>query len=83
MKYEVIKNFVDSEDKNKKYQVGDSYPNPANKKVNEQRVSELLSADNKLGYAVIKPVEETKKVEATQAVEGIKTTEKKVEKKQD
>lgn len=60
MKYEVIKNFVDSQDKNKKYQVGDLYPHPANKKISDQRISELLSPDNRLGYAVIKRVKEEK-----------------------
>lgn len=61
MKYEVIKNFVDSQDKNKKYQVGDSYPHPTNKKISDRRLSELLSSNNKLGYPVIKEVEEEKK----------------------
>jgi hypothetical protein len=61
MKYEVIQNFVDSQDKNKKYKVGDHYPTPGNKKISEDRLTTLLSADNKLGQPVIREIVETKK----------------------
>jgi hypothetical protein len=60
MKYEVIKDFVDSEDKNKKYKVGDFYPFPANKKINEDRLAKLLSTDNKLRQPVIQEIIEEK-----------------------
>jgi hypothetical protein len=60
MKYEVIQNFVDSQDKNKKYKVGDSYPTPGNKKISEERLASLLSADNKIGQPVIREIVETK-----------------------
>lgn len=61
MKYEVIRDFVDSQDKNKKYKVGDSYPQPANKKISGERLAELLSSDNKLGQPVIREVETKEK----------------------
>jgi hypothetical protein len=48
MKYEVIHDFIDSQDKRKKYKVGDPFPNPVNKKISEKRLASLLSADNKL-----------------------------------
>lgn len=61
MKFEVIYNFTDSQDKNKKYKVGDSYPTPANKKISEERLASLLSADNKLGRPVIREIAKTEK----------------------
>ena len=62
MKYEVIKDFIDSQDKNKKYKVGDFYPNPANKKISEDRLNSLLSSDNKLKEAVIQEREEKQEI---------------------
>lgn len=61
MKFEVIQDFIDSQDKRKKYVVGDSYPNPANKKISEERLASLLSADNKLGRPVIREIAKTEK----------------------
>jgi hypothetical protein len=58
MKYEVIYNFIDSQDKRKKYKVGDTYPNPINKKISEERLASLLSADNKLRQPVIRKIVE-------------------------
>ena len=60
MKYEVIRDFVDSQDKNKKYKVGDSYPTPGNKKISEERLASLLSADNNIRQPVNREVEERK-----------------------
>jgi hypothetical protein len=60
MKYEVIKDFIDSQDKNKKYKVGDSFPFPANKKISEERLATLLSTDNKLKTPVIQEIIEEK-----------------------
>lgn len=56
-KYKVIHDFTDLKDKNKVYRVGDTYPNPVNKKVNDERIEELSSSDNKLGSPVIKEEE--------------------------
>ena len=56
-KYVVIKDFTDLKDRGKIYRKGDVYPNPANKKVNKERIKELTSSDNKLGKAVIKEEE--------------------------
>lgn len=59
-KYEVIESFRDSKDKNKLYQVGDSYPKPANKKVSKSRIDSLSSKDNKIGKPFIKELEDAK-----------------------
>ncbi|PKR82563.1 hypothetical protein [Heyndrickxia camelliae] len=56
-KYEVIHDFKDLQDKDKIYRVGDTYPQPINKKVEEKRLEELLSSSNKLGKPVIKEIE--------------------------
>ncbi len=57
-KYEVLQKFVDLQDKKKVYNVGDSFPKPANKKVTEERINELSSENNKRGKALIKEIEE-------------------------
>lgn len=57
-KYEVLQKFVDLQDKKKIYNVGDSFPKPANKKVTEERINELSSENNKRGKALIKEIEE-------------------------
>lgn len=57
MKYEVIKDFSDGKDKNKKYKVGDPFPQPANKKISPERLKELASSNNKLGQPVIQEKE--------------------------
>lgn len=57
-KYEVLQKFVDLQDKKKVYNVGDSFPKPANKKVTEERIDELSSENNKRGKALIKEIEE-------------------------
>nr|WP_229671654.1 hypothetical protein [Lentibacillus kapialis] len=55
-KYEVIAGFRDKND-DKEYFVGDRYPKPANKKVEEARIKELTSSDNNAGKPLIKEVE--------------------------
>jgi hypothetical protein len=57
-KYEAIATFRDGQDGGKVYNKGDRYPLPPNKKISAARIKELLSDDNKLGYAVIKEVKE-------------------------
>lgn len=59
VKYEVIKDFTDLQDKNKVYIAKDSFPNPANKKISDERIQELLSHDNKQGVPVIAVIKET------------------------
>lgn len=54
-KYEALFAFKDVEE-GKVYQKGERYPKPANKKVSEERLNELLSSENKLGKPVIKEV---------------------------
>ena len=57
-KYVVIEDFKDLQDKNKVYTKGDTYPNPANKKVSKERLEELASTKNKQNRPVIKEVKE-------------------------
>jgi hypothetical protein len=57
-KFEVIQDFKDLEDKNKVYSKGDRYPYPANRKIDDERLEELLSSKNKQGRPVIKEVTE-------------------------
>lgn len=63
MRYEVIKEFIDTQDKKKRYKIGDSYPQPVNKKISKDRLASLLSKNNKLGEPVIREVEEKKQDE--------------------
>ncbi|MEK5055872.1 hypothetical protein HLK66_16230 [Niallia circulans] len=56
MKYVVIKDFTDLQDKNHIYRVGDKYPRKG--RVKNERVEELSSSANKLKTPLIKVVEE-------------------------
>jgi len=42
VKYEVVYDFIDKDDNRKHYVKGKPYPRPANKKVNDERIQELL-----------------------------------------
>ena len=61
-KYEVIAPFKDLEDKLKsqpsgrEYKKGDSFP-ATKREVSEERLEELSTKNNKLGYPVIKKVQ--------------------------
>jgi hypothetical protein len=55
-KYEVLIKFKDGQDGGKLYKKGDRYPKPANKKIEDERIKELLSSNNKIGKPVIKEV---------------------------
>lgn len=60
VKYKVIHDFTDLQDGGKVYEENDYYPYPANKKVTDARVKELLGKSNKQGRPVIREeVEET------------------------
>lgn len=54
--YEVIRDFTDLQDGNKVYRKGDTFPKPANKKIDSERLEGLLQGDNKQGRPVIKEV---------------------------
>lgn len=58
--YRVIKAFVDLQDNNHKYDVGDNYPRKGYKPSNE-RIAELSGSDNKQGCPLIKQVEKKSK----------------------
>jgi hypothetical protein len=55
-RFEVIEDFKDLQDKNKLYFKGDTFPRPANKKMEVERIEELLSSKNKLKKPVIKEI---------------------------
>lgn len=57
VRYEVIEDFKDLQDKNKVYFKGDTYPKPANKNIPDERIEELLSPDNKRKRPVIQLIE--------------------------
>jgi hypothetical protein len=48
--------FKDLQDKGKIYRKGDTFPKPGNKKVEKERLEELLSTENKPGKPVIKEI---------------------------
>ncbi|MGX7596291.1 hypothetical protein ACWNS2_13750 [Planococcus plakortidis] len=61
-KYIALVDFTDLQDKEKDgkdkvYKKGKPYPRPANKKVSDERLAELLSADNRRNEPVIKEEE--------------------------
>jgi hypothetical protein len=68
VKYEVIEDFKDLQDKNKVYFKGDTYPKPANKNIPDERIEELLSHDNKRKRPVIQIIEVDEQI--TPPVEG-------------
>lgn len=58
--YKVVKHFLDLQDKDHSYEVGDTYPREG-LNVLQSRINELSSADNKQGVPLIKEVEEPKR----------------------
>ena len=70
--YRVIKHFVDLQDNNYKYDVGDTYPRKG-LNVLQSRINELASDKNKQKAPLIEEipekVEETKKEKKTKSVE--------------
>ncbi|EKF8765324.1 hypothetical protein [Staphylococcus pseudintermedius] len=57
-KYEVLKTFKDLQDNDKLYEKGKTYPRPANKKIDEERILELSSQDNRQKTPLIKKIED-------------------------
>lgn len=70
MSYTVITAFVDLQDDNRLYRVGETYPR-SGLSVTTDRINSLLSADNALGVSVIKetenPAENAEKAAETKA----------------
>lgn len=81
MAYKVIKDFVDMQDNNRVYRVGDEYP-VRGKTVSESRIKSLLTGVNALGMICIaeaeKRAETAKKAAETKAeTKSTKTTRRK------
>ncbi len=55
--YKVIAYFVDLQDNNRPYEVGDIFPHP-DTEVTAARLAELSGSDNKRGIPLIAPVAE-------------------------
>lgn len=51
MSYKVIEKFMDLQDDNHIYNVGDKYPNKG--RVKKERIEELKGTDNKIGQPLI------------------------------
>lgn len=72
--YKVVKHFLDLQDKNHSYEIGDVYPRDG-LNVLQSRIKELSSKNNKQGVPLIEEVEEPKrkksavKEEETESVE--------------
>jgi len=62
--YKVIHAFMDLEDENHIYQVGDTYPREGEYHPNKKRRNTLASDKNKIGVPLIELVEEDKPIEA-------------------
>lgn len=56
-KYEVLSDFIDTQDNDYLYKKGRKFPR-GNKKVDTQRLDQLLTADNTVGEPLIKEIEE-------------------------
>ena len=52
--YEVVAEFKDLEDGGKVYKPGNTYPNPPNKKVSDERIKQLSTNANTHGKKFIK-----------------------------
>lgn len=76
MEYVVIEAFVDLQNDNHRYSVGDKFPH-AEIEVSDKRISDLLSGNNRRKRPLIKEVkEEAKKpIKAVDAAETAKTVE--------
>lgn len=57
-KYIVVSPFKDLEDKGKVYQPDEVYPRPANKKIKDDRIKELLTKKSRTGKPFIKKAED-------------------------
>lgn len=57
-KYEVLQTFKDLQDNGKLYEKSKTFPRPANKKIDEERILELSSSDNRQRKPLIKKIED-------------------------
>lgn len=78
--YKVIKAFVDLQDCNFPYKVGDVFPRNG-KTVTEERLAELAGKENKQGEPLIKLIKEAPKAEAPAKPAAKKPAAKKTAKK--
>ena len=60
MMYKVIKDFRDLKDRGWIYRAGDDYPRPGIQP-DEERARELAGSENRMGFPLIKAVEEKKR----------------------
>lgn len=76
MEYVVIEAFVDLQNDNHRYSVGDKFPH-ADIEVSDKRISDLLSGNNKRRTPLIKEAEDKaiKPVKSVPAVEPAETVE--------
>jgi len=58
--YKVIHQFLDLQDENHHYKVGDAFPRNG-KRVSAKRVAELSGSDNKIGEPLIEKIETKKR----------------------
>jgi capsule polysaccharide export protein KpsE/RkpR len=65
MSYKVIRYFVDLQDSNHSYEVGDSFPR-LGLNVSNKRLEELAGSNNKQGRPLIEKVSESKKEDFSQ-----------------
>ena len=66
--YKVIKHFVDLQDNNFAYQVGDEYPRKG-MSVLPSRIKELAGKKNRQGCPLIEEIEDTKPEKKSKSVE--------------
>jgi hypothetical protein len=62
--YKVIKHFLDLQDSNYPYQVGDIYPHTG-LTVSDERIAELSGSENRQGTPLIKLVERKRRKKET------------------
>lgn len=72
MTYKVIHAFMDVEDENHVYQVGDVYPREGEYYPTKKRRSELSSDKNKIGTPLIEIVEEEEQEQKPKAKKPVK-----------
>ena len=81
MMHKVIAYFVDLQDNNRPYDVGEQFPHiNCGYPVSEKRLAELAGSDNKRGIPLIVPVEEPEATEATPKKATTKRAKKTAEK---
>lgn len=72
--YKVLKRFLDLQDKNHSYEIGDVYPREG-LNVLPSRIKELSSKNNKQGVPLIEEVEEPKRKKSAVKAEETESAE--------